>query len=81
MTKFNECAKSLSTRTDTQLELNLEILVHGQFILFSVLHFVILNDDIKNRPAEKMIPVSEMFTWNIIISLTNKNKHLGTRTA
>ena len=37
MIKFNEYAESLSMRTDTQLELNLETLVHVQFILFSAL--------------------------------------------
>lgn len=37
MAKFNEYAGSLSMRTDTQLELNLETLEHVQFILFSAL--------------------------------------------
>ena len=48
-------------RTDTQPELNLETLVHVQFILFSVVYSVTLHDDVKYRPAEKILSVSEMF--------------------
>ena len=61
MTKFSECAESLSMRTDTQPELNLETLVHVQFILFSAFYSVTLHDDVKYRPAEKILSVSEMF--------------------
>lgn len=61
MTKFYECAESLSMRTNTQPELNLSPLLHVQFILFSALHSVTLHDDIKYRTAKKIISVSEMF--------------------
>lgn len=66
MIKFSECAESLSIRTDTQPELNLETLVRVQFILFSAFYSVTLHDDVKY--IEK-ISVSEMFKWNIIIFL------------